>query len=275
MATLAAWVGRHPPLRVMHVAVTLPLPPPHPPPIRIVFASDFHAGPVTPSRILNDACACIRQLAPDVLLLGGDFVSLHARYADSLAAALGHIPAPLGRYAVLGNHDLWADDQPIGAALARAHIQVLINQTVHLPAPYEQISISGLDDPTSGQPDIRALAAAPAAVRIVIMHSPEGVPLIQAIPFDLAFCGHTHGGQVCLPNGFPLWLPRGQFNRQYPAGRYHLGPQPHQDLFVSRGIGYGGLPIRLFAPPDIICAALTWSDLLQPASPNIALKPTT
>ena len=74
-----------------------------------------------------DAAQVLADAQPDVLLLGGDFVSLEARYIEPLAQALGQIPAPYGRFAVLGNHDLWADDYPIRRYLSHAGIQVLVN----------------------------------------------------------------------------------------------------------------------------------------------------
>jgi predicted MPP superfamily phosphohydrolase len=179
-----------------------------------------------------------------------------------LAQALGHIPAPLGRYAVLGNHDLWANDDPIVQCLERAQVHVLINQNHQLPPPYDHVWICGLDDPTSGTPDAVATFAGATGVRIVLMHSPEGVRFIRTHRFDVALCGHTHGGQICWPNGKPVWLPHGALNRQYACGHFRIGPQEHQTLVVSRGVGYGGLPIRLFAPPDIVMYTLNWNTKL-------------
>jgi hypothetical protein len=92
------------------------------PPLRLAFASDFHAGPTTHPDVLANACAALREAAPDVLLLGGDFVCLHARYVDALAEMLGTVPAPLGRYAVLGNHDLWVDHRHIERKLGAVGI---------------------------------------------------------------------------------------------------------------------------------------------------------
>jgi hypothetical protein len=145
--------------------------------------------------------------------------------------------------------------------LAQADIRVLINQNQQLPAPYDQIWICGLDDPTSGTPDAQTMFAGASGLRIVVMHSPEGLAQIAGHHFDLAICGHTHGGQICLPNGRPIWIPRGMFNRQYAAGHFRIGARPHQRLIVSRGVGYGGLPVRLYAPPDIVLCTITWSDL--------------
>jgi predicted MPP superfamily phosphohydrolase len=259
MASRAHKLGWQANLLIDDCQLTLPAPTAALPPLRIAFASDFHAGPTTHPQAISAACRALHDLQPDVLLLGGDFVSLHARYIETLAKALGQIPAPLGRYAVLGNHDLWAGDAPIVRHLEQAGIQMLVNQNRQLPPPYDHIWICGLDDPTSGTPDAPAMFAGTDGERIVLMYSPEGLPFIASQPFALALCGHTHGGQICLPNGRPLWLPHGKWNRQYASGHFQIGPQPHE-LIVSRGVGYGGLPIRLFAPPDIVLCTITWRD---------------
>jgi len=260
MANIAHQFGWQAALQLDSCTLTIPTASTAAPPLRIAFASDFHAGPTTHPHTLERACATLRELAPDVLLLGGDFVSLSARYIEPLAEALAHIPAPLGRYAVLGNHDLWATDAPIVRCLQRADIHVLINHSRQLPAPYQHVWICGLDDPTSGTPDAPAMFADATGVRIVLMHSPEGLGLIGSHRFDLALCGHTHGGQICWPNGQPLWLPNGELNRRYACGHFRIGPQAHQRVVVSRGVGYGGLPIRLFAPAEIGLYTVNWSN---------------
>ena len=106
MASRAHKLGWQANLLIDDCQLTLPAPTAALPPLRIAFASDFHAGPTTHPQAISAACRALHDLQPDVLLLGGDFVSLHARYIETLAKALGQIPAPLGRYAVLGNHDL-------------------------------------------------------------------------------------------------------------------------------------------------------------------------
>ncbi len=116
-------------------------------PLRVGFASDFHAGPTTHPELLALACGALAEAELDLLLLGGDFVFLDARQIDTLAGMLGEIPAPLGRFAVMGNHDLWADDVRIVAALERNGIRVLVNECLSLPTPWDRVSLSGLDDP--------------------------------------------------------------------------------------------------------------------------------
>ncbi len=226
-------------------------------PLRIVFASDFHAGPVTHPELLNEASRAIARGKPDLLLLGGDFIHPHARYIDGLADRLRQIEAPLGRFAVLGNHDLYADDEYIVSRLEEAGVRVLNNENVRLPAPYDEIYLCGLDDPTVGRPDADAALRGADGIRIVLMHSPEGLLSLRGRRFDLAFCGHTHGGQVALPGGRPLWMPGGPLNRLYAHGTHELRDYGGATMIVSRGIGCSGVPVRTFARPEVhVCNVL-------------------
>jgi hypothetical protein len=256
-AALAARVGGQPLPICDHQHVMLANTAAHHAPLRLAFAADFHAGPTTDLQVITAACRLLAQAQPDILLLGGDFVSLHLRDLDQLIAALQAIPAPLGRFAVLGNHDYWADPQAITHRLEAAGIQVLVNRSVRLPAPYNDIWICGLDD-DEGRPDATRTLAGTHGTRIVLMHSPEGLRTLHQHPFELAFCGHTHGGQIAWPNGQPIDVPAGRFNWQFPAGRFQVGMDNAQTLFVSRGVGSSTLPIRLFAVPDVIVCTIEW-----------------
>src|SRR5262245_947997 len=168
MARLADRLGWQQRVAVDACDVTIAQPDPSRPALRIAFASDFHAGPTTHPRVLHDAVQALANARPDILLLGGDFVSLEARYIQPLAQALGQVSAPYGRFAVLGNHDLWVDDYPIRACLARAGIEVLVNSSARLPSPFEHIWICGLDDPTSGAPDAERALSGADGVRVVL-----------------------------------------------------------------------------------------------------------
>lgn len=220
-------------------------------PLRIAFASDFHAGATTHPELLAEACAALAELKPDVLLLGGDFVTVRARYIDHLAPLLAEIPAPYGKFGVLGNHDLRADQSLVVSELERAGVRMLANRHVTLEPPFEDIDICGLDDPTRGlpRPD---LALAPATgTRIVLMHSPQGLLALEDHSFDVAFCGHTHGGQIAWPTGTPVVVPKGHLNRRYAAGWFELGGDEPRTLLVSRGVGCSTVPVRLFAAPEV------------------------
>lgn len=220
-------------------------------PLRVGFASDLHAGPTTPAAVLEEAFAHLRAFAPDVLILGGDYVLFEAAYADELAPLIRSVGAPLGRYAVLGNHDLWADDRAIARSLERAEATLLVNRCVSLSRRPE-VSLCGLDDAWAGLPDYEAAFGGAQPVHVVAMHSPDHVPRLAGRRFTLAVCGHTHGGQIAFPGPTALHAPSEE-SRRYLAGRYDL---PGGPLWVSRGVGHAEVPWRWLAPADVLCATL-------------------
>jgi predicted MPP superfamily phosphohydrolase len=222
--------------------------------MRIGFASDFHAGPTTPLKTIELACAALRDAEPDLILFGGDFVSLRGRDAARLLAPLRELEAPLGKFAVLGNHDLWSDPEPVLEVLERAGVTHLHNAGVRLPAPFDRTMVVGLDDHLSGAPDSSRIAWDPTLATLLLIHQPTGILDAAGRPFDLAFAGHTHAGQVVLPGGIALVVPEGALSRRYLYGRYKLAPEQH--LLVSGGVGNSTIPIRLGAPPEVVISTV-------------------
>jgi len=254
-AAVARRIGLQPDPVLRVQAVALPGRDVSRPPLRVGFASDFHAGPTTHPQVIARACALLADARPDVLLFAGDFVSLHARHVDTLLAPLAAIAAPLGRYAVLGNHDLVGDDRYIAERLAAAGVEVLTNRAVALAAPHDDVWICGLDDPTRGRPErgAAALDDVPdtAGARLVLMHSPDGLLALGPRPFDVALCGHTHGGQIALPSGAALVTPEGRLSRRFLRGVYRVGPRGERTLLVSGGVGCSTIPARLYVRPEV------------------------
>jgi predicted MPP superfamily phosphohydrolase len=218
------------------------------PPLRIAFASDFHAGATTDVRVLEAACEAIAAEAPDVLLLGGDFVTTRAGYIDQLAPLLADIPAPVGKFGVFGNHDLRSNVTILREYLEPAGVRMLENEVVGLAEPYGDVSILGLDDPIWGSPEYREMPG--RGVRIVLMHAPDGLITLGDRHFDLALCGHTHGGQIKL-GGIRPYMPHGKLSRDFAAGLYRLGPEGTRALVVSHGVGCSTVPVRLGARPQV------------------------
>lgn len=227
-------------------------------PLRLAYASDFHAGPTTDPAVLRAACTALRSAAPDLLLLGGDFVTYVPSEIDWLAPELGSIPAPLGRFAVLGNHDHWSDGPYIVRRLEAAGIRVLTNSNMRLAPPFENVWICGLDDHWCGRPDPVAALNGASGVRVVLMHAPSGLLDLGDQYFDLALCGHTHGGQIALPGGVPIVVPHGRLSRRYARGWFKIGGG--RTLVVSVGVGCVVLPLRLFADPEIVVCHLVARD---------------
>ncbi len=225
-----------------------------PRPLVIAFASDFHAGPTTHAGIFEELFEQVAAHEPDVLLLGGDFVSCRAEYVAALADGLSRCKPPLGKYAVFGNHDLWTDDQHLQQTLANAGVEVLVNRNVALPAPFNAVSICGMDDPWTGDADAAGTFKDASAIRLLLMHAPDGLLLMGEEKFDLGFTGHTHGGQVALKGGKPIFVPHGPLCREYCYGRYEI--QGNGSLIVSRGVGCSTMPVRINADPELVICTL-------------------
>jgi predicted MPP superfamily phosphohydrolase len=221
------------------------------PALRLAFASDFHAGATTDARVLADAFDQLRRFQPDVLLLGGDFVSVRASYVERLAPLIASMQVPLGKYAVLGNHDLRSNSAAVLSALTTAGVRTLTNRSHALPPPFDDVTLCGLDDSTRGEPRADLAIDGTDGTRIVLMHSPEGLEAIGDRSFDLALCGHTHGGQIALPSGRPLLVPGGPLNRRFCSGLFHVDGPGARMLLVSRGVGCSTIPIRVFAAPEV------------------------
>lgn len=247
----ATGLGR--PVRVLEHAIGIQGWPPGLRSLKIGFISDIHAGPTTDPRLWQQAVAALAARSLDLLLLGGDYVFLDARQAGALAEALGDVPAPLGRLGVWGNHDLWADHETIEVAFARVGVQMLVNANHRLPPPFEHVWICGLDEPWTGAPDAAATFAGADGVRVFLVHAPSGLLALADHPnprFDLMLCGHTHGGHIALPGGWPVVAP-GPLSRKYNADVHETAHPAQGPVIVSRGVGGIELPARAFAPPDV------------------------
>jgi len=254
---VARWshrLGLHGRLHIARHTVELSAALPMPAPLLIAFASDFHAGPQTHPDLFTNLVDELIGLRPDVVLLGGDYVSSRARFIDVLAMELRRLRPPLGIYAVLGNHDWWTDDQHIVAALQNAGVNVLINRNCQLPEPFGAVSICGIDDPWTGNADAVSTFAGARPVRIFLTHSPDGLLLLKQERFDVAFAGHTHGGQIAFRNGTQIVTAGGPLSRKYGRGEFQISD--NGTLIVSLGIGCSNVPVRINADSEVILCTL-------------------
>jgi uncharacterized protein len=254
---IAKWsyrFGWHGKLGVTSYAVSLPKEKLLRAPLTIAFASDFHAGPTTHPEIFAELFGKLADSRPDVLLLGGDFVSCKARYAIALTEGLSRCTPPLGKYAVLGNHDLWADERQLTQLLEAAGVHVLVNRNLSLPSPFDSVSICGIDDPWTGNADAAQAFRNAGQIRIFLAHSPDGLLLLGGEKFDVGFAGHTHGGQIARRDGTPIFVAQGPLCRTHSQGRFDV--QGNGTLIVGRGIGCSNLPIRINADPELIICTL-------------------
>lgn len=225
-------------------------------PIRVAYASDFHCGPTLNAKLLDKVLKALRDARADLVLLGGDFVSFHATYIEHLIEPLKAIHAPLGKFAVLGNHDLLGDDEYIKGRLESAGITVLVNENARLPAPHEDVWICGFDDWNEGVPDADTAFRGADGTRILLAHGPDALLIAGDRPFDMAFFGHVHGGQF-IWRGKPVIHHRGEMSRKHMLGGIIRAGVNDAPALISRGIGTSVLPARRGADPQIhICTLL-------------------
>lgn len=253
-ATIARAIGLQGTLQVAEHVFHIRRARPDAPPLRVAFASDFHVGPTLHRRLLADATAALADADADLLLLGGDFVSFHARYVDRAIEGLRRIQAPLGKFAVLGNHDLLGDDEYIVRRLRDAGVTTLVNGNARLAAPHDDVWVCGLDDWDEGEPDAERTFRGAEGTRILLGHQPDGLMVLGERPFDIGFFGHVHGGQFLLRNREPVIRHRGPISKLYMhGGVFHVGVN-NAPVLVSRGIGTSTLPARRHADPQVhIC----------------------
>ena len=239
-------------VRAVSHRLQLPRYPTGAPPLKVAYLSDLHYGPTSGKVAARQAWKLIREARPDVILLGGDYLFADERGLPTLLRELQRwqfSPPPGGIFACVGNHDYCAGIETIVTTLEACGVSVLVNDAAPLPSPWKGVWIAGVDDVTHGAPDLEVALnrTSPDACTILLSHEPEicASPLVRKAAITLA--GHTHGGQVCLPNGEPMYTPRGH-DREYSSGLHrHAG----QWLFVSRGVGAVGVGLRMFAPPDV------------------------
>lgn len=212
--------------------------------------SDVHVGPWSDFDDARRIVEMTNDLRPDVVALTGDYVSKAAAITPALVEVFRDLRAE-EKYAVLGNHDYWADAPRVVLSLESAGITLLTNRHVLLHRGGDRLCLAGVNDVWSVDPPPDAAAAlegVPEDVpRIVLCHNPDYAEFLPpGVRIDLMLCGHTHGGQVRLPLLGPLILPI-RF-RRYAEG---LVPGPRCRVFVSRGLGMVQIPVRFNCPPEL------------------------
>lgn len=217
---------------------------------RIVQMSDLHLYPFTHLEFIAQAIDLANSLAPDLIVLTGDYVSHVAGAIHDLEPVLGRLNARHGIHAVLGNHDHWTDAAVVRAGLQRAGLNVLHNQGLTVSEGKGSFYLAGLDDGWIGQPDLlAALEGAPADGPVVLLlHEPDLVDIYSRDPrIALQLSGHTHGGQV------RVFEPRRAYalphlGKKYDQGLYRVN---HTWLYTNRGIGMVVAPIRVNCPAEV------------------------
>ena len=250
----------------------------------IVQLTDLHHSSMVTLDYLQ---ACFRQvvdLQPDLVVMTGDYITYQEKYAQPVAQAICEIIVEAGipTYGVLGNHDHWnsdwnndsdtsmfplrnrwkGDGVEVLNALTAGGMKVLMNESALLQRGSDRLWLVGCGDFLAGDFDLeRALASIPSTdePRFLLMHNPQPIESIAHHGFDLVLSGHTHGGQISLP-----FVPP-KVGSKYLAGLFYVGASR---LYVCRGLGVTGVPIRFMTTPEIACFRLVRSSGVRSTATN-------
>jgi predicted MPP superfamily phosphohydrolase len=223
---------------------------------RILHLTDLHLDGGEP--IEHIVCRRIENLQYDLCVLTGDYRErTHGSFKamlkpmEKIAKA---IRAKDGILAVLGNHDSYL----MVDYLEDMGIQVLANETTVIQRGRTRMAVTGIDDPNYYYTDqaIRVLEESEEGFKVVLVHTPELFDIAADNRYSLYLCGHTHGGQICLPGGIPL-ITHLCHGRQFHRGLWH-----HADMkgYTSQGTGTVALPVRLNSQSEIACITLRRSE---------------
>jgi uncharacterized protein len=233
--------------------------------LRLVQFADPHLGPRIPASYVASAVRHAIGLAPDVVVLNGDYVADGTQEIERIADLLAPLvrSATVGAVGVLGNHDWWADASKVRDAMRRVGVRMIDNDRVWIDPltrllsefpPVGGLALVGLGDLDEDETDMDGAfrgVDAPTP-RIVVAHQPDSAELSgwsvpDAPRADLMLSGHTHGGQVRIPLvGTPMVPSR--YGQKYAGG---LVQGPHFPVIVSRGVGMSLLPVRIGVPPEV------------------------
>jgi uncharacterized protein len=246
---LASALGR---LRVAEIRVPLKKLAAGTPPYRIVQVSDIHVGPTIGEAFVREMVQRVNELAADCIVITGDLVDGSVEQLGKLVLPLKDLRAKDGVYFVTGNHEYYSGVDEWLTFLGTLGIRVLRNERL----PVGPLDLAGVDDWSAktfghghGADIPKALAGRdPSRAVVLLAHQPQAIEEAETHGVDLQLSGHTHGGQL-----FP-WRYAVRLVTPYVAGLYQ---HKSAALYVSRGTGYWGPPMRVAAPAEITHLTLT------------------
>ncbi len=216
--------------------------------MRVALVTDLHVGPMHDASWARRVVDLVMAEHPDLIVLGGDLVDGPPDDVAAYLAPLADLDAPLGVVGVTGNHEMLGGEEE-GAAWVAAYeslgIDVLGNESVVLTRGGDEITVVGVHDPTGEgalayDPDAAFAGVDPDGFTLLVAHQPSAATPGRGV--DLQLSGHTHGGQLWPAH---LLVP---LEDPVTAG---LGEADGVPVFVSRGVGTSGPPVRVLAPPQV------------------------
>ena len=215
---------------------------------RVAFLTDTHVASFMRRDFYRAVVAQVTAFDPDLVLLGGDFVTWERHIPLMAEVLLTDLTAHDGVFAVLGNHDYWANPKAVIEAMTARGVQFIVNRSVTIRRGDDQISLLGIDEIYRGEPDLDAAFAGVdrALPCLGLSHHPDIVDTLGGRKLDLLVCGHTHGGQIRFPFFGSVIVPSKHESR-YASGFQRVGDVL---MYVSRGVG-AIPPVRILCRPEV------------------------
>jgi len=216
---------------------------------RAIFLSDIHVSQFLSRERLQSIVDRVNDMNPDIVFLGGDFIYHGDEFIAPCFEELGKLRAPLGVYAVTGNHDYWGSHTAVEEAIEREGIENLNNLGKWVKIGDQRIRIGGVGDLWEDAPDYKPAIEGSETNDFVVLisHNPDYSETLLENAIDLQISGHLHGGQITFFGLFAPYLPS-YYGQKYRTGLINNGKTT---VLVSNGIGVIGLPFRFGARPQI------------------------
>lgn len=217
--------------------------------LKIIFLSDIHFGPFFNGKRLRNLIEKINSRKPHWIFLGGDYIQKR-KYLYEFCDEISCLKSQWGKYAVFGNHDFIEGIKDIREGFRWASFQCLDNQAVIPSHTGEDIVIGGVEDYLESRQNVDCLLnqGSKHSYRILLSHNPDYVEHVSHLPIDLAFCGHTHGGQVTILGKWAPFIPS-RFGQKYREGFVF---ENKIAVYISKGVGVSPPPVRFCSPPEWI-----------------------
>jgi predicted MPP superfamily phosphohydrolase len=224
---------------------------------RVGFISDLHHSAQVSRDDVLAAVGMIQAQSPDLIVLGGDYVSFADRqFVAPVAEMLGTLRAPHGVFAILGNHD---DDRYMPAALEDEGIVVLKDARTTLAIRGARLELAGLRFWSRRMEDVVELLTGSEGPVLLLAHDPRRIVEAATLDVPAVLSGHTHGGQIVVPGLGAIAA------RKFPTAKGRL-TREGTELYVTAGVGTVVLPIRVNCPPEVAVVTLRSRGLSTPAA---------
>jgi predicted MPP superfamily phosphohydrolase len=221
--------------------------------LTIVQLSDVHAGMFMREPQMLEYARIANSLKPDIIALTGDFVATTSDQVESFMRAMSSLEARYGVFGCLGNHDIFTrSEEAVAHSFAKAGFKLLRNKNEIIDIEGAKLNIIGVDflfgtRATASTLDHVLAELSLEGTTVLLQHAPQLFPQAAKFGIDLTLSGHTHGGQIALTIGDIIIAPA-RFSTMFLAGLFKID---NSHLYVNRGLGTTGPPIRINAPPEI------------------------